>query len=75
MLWFLSKYGGADSASMIEDSGIGPWAIKAAGYEEEDPMKEEIDGLLAEVEEEWKPGDRPASEMLEMKTIGKLGVI
>lgn len=59
---------------MVEDSGIGPWAMKAAGYDE-DPLDEEVDSLLAEVEEEWRPGDKPASKMLEMKTIGKLGII
>lgn len=73
-LWCLSKYGGSDSSSMVEDSGIGPWAMKAAGYDE-DPLDEEVDSLLAEVEEEWRPGDKPASKMLEMKTIGKLGII
>ena len=74
MLWCLSKYGGSDSAAMVEDSGIGPWAMKAGGYEE-DPLDEEVDSLLAEVEEEWKPGDKPGSKVFEMRTIGKISSI
>lgn len=60
---------------MVADSGIADWAIKAAGYEEDSSFDDEVDNLLDEVENEWKPGDKPASKVFEMKKFGKLGVI
>lgn len=76
MLWFLSKYGRVlgDSGSMITDSGIESWALKATGRDLESNYSNTKKGGEKK-KAGWQPGDKPASQTIEMTTSAGIGVI